>query len=130
MDKRLFAVWMIFISILFVPAATSFAGEVKLMFPKMEGKKVTSKDGKSFNLYSAKQYKGKTLYSETSLKDFVSELEQTGYRVDYIELWIEARTESEGFTKFFISPTGTGGCKIFLQPNFNVMRQKIQPISK
>ncbi|MDY7035140.1 MAG: hypothetical protein SV375_03105 [Thermodesulfobacteriota bacterium] len=130
MEKGYFAVWMIFISILFGSAATLFAGEVTLMFPKMEEKKVTSKDGESFNLYSAKQYKGKTLYSEIGLKDFVSELEQTGYRVDYIELWIEARTESNGFTKLFISPTSTGGCKIFLQPNFNVMRQKIQPISK
>jgi len=31
-------------------------------------------------------------------------------------LWIEAKVESEGVTKLFISMEGVGGCKVTLRP--------------
>ena len=130
MKKNLFTVWLIFILIFSVLPAYPFEREVKLMFPQMEGKKITSKDNESVHFYSAKQYRGNTLYLETSLKDFVSVLEQKGYRVDYIELWVEAMETSEGITRLFISPTNTGGCKIYLQPNSSLPRQRINSINE
>ena len=130
MKKILITIGLIPVLMFYVLHANSFGGEVKLMFPEMEEKKTISTDGESIHSYSAKQYRGKTLYSEKSLKNFVSELEQTGYRVDYIELWIEALAESEGITKLFISPTSTGGCKIYLQPNSKFIRQRIQALNE
>ena len=127
MKKGSFTVSMISVIILFLLVAHSFGGEVKLMFPEMTGNKITSKDGESLHFYSEKQYKGKTVYSETSLADFVRELEQTGYHVDYIELWVKYREESNGVTRLFISPTSTGGCKIYLQPHSHVERKRVQP---
>jgi hypothetical protein len=50
--------------------------------------------------------------------EFVKKFEdpQHGYRVELIELWIEAKLETWGVTRLFISLQGGGGCKVVLRP--------------
>lgn len=127
MKKGSLTVSMISVFILVLLVAHSFGGEVKLMFPEMTGKKIISPDGETIQFFTENQYKGQALYSETNLADFVRELEQAGYDVDYIELWVKAREESNGVTRLFISPTSTGGCKIYLQPHTDVIRTRVHP---
>ena len=96
----------------------SYAGEILLMFPKWETKqKAMSHKWQAPQLYyNYLSQEGEKAYVETKLQEFVERFEKINYRVDQIELWIEAKAESGNITKLFVSLEGSGGCKVTLKP--------------
>ena len=67
-------------------------------------------------LWSAKETEEGREYLETELGHFIDQFERPGYKVERIELWIEAKAESGGITKFFVSMEGAGGIRLILMP--------------
>jgi len=92
-----------------------YAGEIHLMFPKFEEKRSTSA-GKSLTLWSAKETEEGREYLEPELGRFIDQFERPGYKVERIELWIKAKAESGGITKFFVFMEGAGGIRLTLMP--------------
>ena len=92
-----------------------YAAEIQLMFPKFEENRTTS-GGKALTLWSAKETEEGREYLETELGHFIDQFERPGYKADRIELWIEAKAESGGITKFFVFMEGAGGIRLTLMP--------------
>jgi hypothetical protein len=92
------------------------AGEVKLMFPKLEVTEEQSAGGKTYIVMFQKEQYQKNEYFEMGLSQFVRELENQDYKVDQIELWVEGRAESGGITRLFVSTDGKKGYKVILRP--------------
>ena len=101
-----------------LPAMPSvcMAGEVKLMFPKIEVTEEQSAGGKTYIVFFQKEQYQKNEYFEMGLSQFVKELENQDYKVDQIELWVEGRAESGGVTRLFVSTDGAKGYKVILRP--------------
>ena len=93
-----------------------YAGDIHLMLPKFDEEKRTTSAGKALSFWSARKTEEGREYLETELGDFVDQFERPGYRVERIELWIEAKAESGGITKFFVSMEGAGGIRLTLMP--------------
>jgi len=117
MKKAFFILAIVF----FIPSLT-FAGEIKLMFPK-GGYIVTKTEGTpgksayyTVGPVVKDDSKGVLEYIETDLKKFIKMFQRDDYKVDQIELWISGKAEPKGVTQFFLSIAGEGGCKIILKP--------------
>jgi hypothetical protein len=105
-----------FIVLLATIPSICLAGEVRLMFPKIEVTEERSEEGKSWTVFFKNEQYGKNQYLEMGLSQFVKEFESQDYKVDQIELWVEGRTESGGITRLFISTEGKRGYKVILRP--------------
>ena len=116
MNKKIFC-YLFIITVLFAAIPSiCLAGEVKLMFPKIEVTEEQSAGGKTYIVFFQKEQYQKNEYFEMGLSQFVKELENQDYKVDQIELWVEGRAESGGTTRLFISTDGKKGYKVILKP--------------
>ena len=116
MNKKIFIyLFVITVLIAAIPSVCT-AGEVKLMFPKIEVTEEQSAGGKTYIVFFQKEQYQKNEYFEMGLSQFVKELENQDYKVDQIELWVEGRAESGGVTRLFISTDGKKGYKVILKP--------------
>jgi biopolymer transport protein ExbD len=115
MKRKLIGIWVLLVFFSVGVPCLCRAGEIHLMFPKLEQAQTVS-EGKICTVWALKETQEGREYSETKLWEFVKEFEKPGYEAEEIELWIEARVESEGVTKLFISMEGVGGCKVTLRP--------------
>ena len=116
MHKKIFYLVVLFMALLVAIPSICPAGEVRLMFPKIEVTEEQTSEGKSWTVFLKKEQYGKNQYLEMGLSQFVKELESQAYKVDQIELWVEGRTESGGITRLFISMDGKRGYKVTLKP--------------
>jgi len=116
MNKKHFYLLIFFVVLLVAIPSIGMAGEIKLMFPKIEVKEERSAEGKSWIVFFKNEQYGKNEYLETGLSQFIKELENQDYKVDQIELWVEGRTESGGVTRLFISMEKERGYKVILKP--------------
>jgi hypothetical protein len=92
------------------------AGEIRLMFPKIDVEERKSAGVNTYIVYDKKEQFGKNEYLEKGLSEFVKEMENPGYDVDQIELWVEGREESGGVTRLFISMEEGRGYRLILKP--------------
>lgn len=116
--KRIFYSVILVFSIL-CGSSFVYAGEVVLMFPKFETKQkamLYRYKASPYKLYHHLLEQGENAYIRTKLEAFVRRFEKKDYRVDQIELWIDAKAKSGDVTKLFISLEGSGGCKVILKP--------------
>ena len=100
-------------------SSVSYAGEIVLMFPKYKTKQAAilyKYQVPPIEFYNYLLKEGENAYIGTKLQEFVERFEKINYRVDQIELWIEAKAESGNVTKLFVSLEGSGGCKVILKP--------------
>ena len=116
MRKKMFYPTVFFMALLVAIPSICLAGEVRLMFPKIEVTEDRTEEGKTWTVFFKKEQYGKNQYIEMGLSQFVKELESQDYKVDQIELWVEGRTESGGITRLFISTEGERGYKVILRP--------------
>ena len=116
MNKKIFCGLFVVTILLATIPTICMAGEVKLMFPKIEVTEEQSAGGKTYLVLFQKEQYGKNEYFEMSLSQFVKELENQDYKVDQIEFWVEGRAESGGITRLFISTEGQKGYKVILRP--------------
>lgn len=116
MNKKIRCFLFFFVVLLAAIPSICLAGEVRLMFPKIEVAEERSAEEKSWIVFFKKEQYGKNQYLEIGLSQFVKELESQDYKVDQIELWVEGRTESGGITRLFISMEGERGYKVILRP--------------
>ena len=116
MNKKIFCCLFVLTVLLATIPTICMAGEVKLMFPKIEVTEEQSAGGKTYLVLFQKEQYGKNEYYEMGLSQFTKELENQDYKVDQVELWVEGRVESGGITRFFISTDGQKGYKVILRP--------------
>ena len=116
MNTKIFYPLIFFIVLFAATPSICLAGEVRLMFPKIEVTEEKSAEGKNWTVFFKKEQFGKNQYLEMGLSQFIKELESQDYKVDQIELWVEGRTESGGITRLFISMEGKRGFKVILRP--------------
>jgi len=116
MNKHVLYLLIFVVGLLAAMPSICLAGDIRLMFPKIEVKEEGSAEGKSWIVYFKKEQYGKNEYLEMGLSQFVKELENQDYKVDQIELWVEGRVESGGITRLFISTEGQRGYKVILKP--------------
>ena len=116
MNKKTFMYLCVIPFLLPAMPSVCMAGEVKLMFPKIEVTEEQSAGGKTYIVFFQKEQYQKNEYFEMGLSQFVKELENQDYKVDQIELWVEGRAESGGVTRLFVSTDGAKGYKVILRP--------------
>ena len=109
MKSKFFGIWVLLVVFSIGIPSVCYGGEIVLMFPKLEAKEKARMEGRVF-------LSKESDYTETKLLEFVRKFEERNYKVDQIELWIEAKVESGNVTKLFISLGATGGCKVILKP--------------
>ena len=114
MKRKLFGALVLLVAVSVGMPSFCFAGEIVLMFPAPKLKEQTA-TGEAYEMpwMSRKEVQE---YSPIKLSEFVKELEKHEYKVDQIELWIEAKVESGNISKLFISIGGSGGCRVILKP--------------
>ena len=116
MNRKIFIYLFVTTALFATIPSICLAGEVKLMFPKIEVTEEQSAGGKTYIVFFQKEQYQKNEYFEMGLSQFVKELENKDYKVDQIELWVEGRSESAGVTRLFISTDGKKGYKVILRP--------------
>jgi hypothetical protein len=99
--KKILAIILMAIFLLPGLSLAAEKGKVKLMIPARKETEKTSQTSGYWMLSISGS--GIKEYSEEDLKEFVKKFEGQGYKVDYIEIWIEAKAESGGVTTFFVS---------------------------
>jgi ABC-type glycerol-3-phosphate transport system substrate-binding protein len=114
--KGKFIVVLALVLVFLGAASVSYAGDIRLMFPKYEEEKTSSRHGEVVFAGPALTKGEKKQYTEKGLEEFAKEFEKKGYKVDSIELWVEGHAQSGAVTKLFISLEGGGGCKLILRP--------------
>jgi hypothetical protein len=104
--------------LLWIPLGHAGEQEIELLFPVYAVASDTKgQAGFSNRIILKKPEEGKSVeYVKTAMSEFVKKFEQTGYRVDQIELWVEGTAESGKLTSLVVSLEGKGGCKIILKP--------------
>ena len=113
MKSKLFGILVLLGALSIVIPTFCYGDEIHLMFPKpILEKKTSSTSGQ----YYVNRDQNSQEYSSIKLLKFVEQFEKAEYKVDQIELWIEAKAESKGITQFFVSIAGSGGCKVILKP--------------
>lgn len=109
---------LLIVVMVFLPVGHAIGQELELLFPVHEVDHDTKgKAGFPNRIFLKKPKDGEPVeYVKTAMSEFVKKFEQTGYRVDQIELWVEGAAESGKLTSLVVSLEGKGGCKIILKP--------------
>lgn len=113
MKSKLFGILVLLGALSIVIPSFCYGDEISLMFPKPWLEQKTSDTSGRYVMSRSEKSQE---YSEIKLLKFVEQFEKAEYKVEQIELWIEAKAESKGITQFFVSIAGSGGCKVILKP--------------
>lgn len=114
MNRIYFVISLLIVSGFFFDLSIAHGEDILLMFPKAKEEIVGKQKTRS---YKIENDEAGNFYSEIEFSKFINKFQKKEYKIMQIELWIEAKTETEGVTKLFVSLEGKGGCKLILKPN-------------